>query len=177
MKRHFQATRVAAALSAFVGAAATYAAKPSSDIAPGDVRRAVVAKAELLAAPASAKPLPSEWPQPFSPPGFERPAGAEGRDNVNAPFSGDAKAAALPPTDREALAAVAAKIPTSGTFIIGGKPLLISGTNKIEIGSRFTVVFNGQEYELELIAITSTTFTVRYKGEEYTRPILIKQGK
>ena len=53
--------------------------------------------------------------------------------------------------------------------------VLISGTNRIEVGSHFTVVYNGQEYELELVAIDRTTFTVRYKGEEFTRPI--KQGK
>lgn len=152
-------------------------AKPASDIASIDARRAIVAKAEQLAAPPKLAPVPTEWPQPFNPPGFGRPATAA-RDNASPGGRENAtNAQPVQLTDRDTLAIVAAKIPTTGSIVLGGKPLLISGTNRIEIGSRFTVVYNGQEYELELVAITSTTFTVRYKGEEYTRPILIKQGK
>lgn len=165
---------------AFAVAGLARAAKPAADIQPYDHRRQVVEKAQKLANPPPAAPLPAELAAPFSPAGFERgvptepgearPAGG----GASAVGSGPA-APALPQTDHELLAAVAAKIPTTGTISLGGKPLLISGKNRIEVGSHFTVVYNGQEYELELTAIDRTTFTVRYKGEEFTRPI--KQAK
>ena len=159
-----------ALLSAAIACAAP-AAKPKSaksDIVPPDQRRASVELAEKLAHPAPLEPVPEDIPQPFSPPGFEKPDGSANPDRGGA---ADPKAPVMPQTDRDVLAAVAAKIPTTGTILLGGKPLLISGTNRIEVGSHFTVVYNGQEYELELTAIDRTTFTVRYKGEEFTRPI------
>ena len=153
-----------------------WAAKPVSDIVPPEQRRLSVQKAERLSHPTTPAALPTELVTPFNPPNFDRPEdgastearpAAEGKPGVAAP--------AAPQTDRDVLAAVAAKIPTTGSIILGGKPLLVSGTNRIEAGSRFTVVYNGQEYELELVAIDRTTFTVRYKGEEFTRTI--KLGK
>jgi hypothetical protein len=155
---------------------AVRAAKPLTDIASPDQRRATVEKAERLTHPTAPSALPTPLASPFGTLAFEKPDGSETRENPAAAAS--TATAAAPETDREALAAVAAKIPTTGTIIRGGKPLLISGTNRIEVGSRFTVVYNGQEYELELVAIDRTTFTVRYKGEEYTRPTtLTKPGK
>lgn len=145
-------------------------AKVVADIAAPDVRRPAVEKAERLAHPVAAAPLPAELRSPFGTAAFDRPDASEAHENPAAAGAANA-AAPAPLTDREALAAVAAKIPTSGTIILGGTPLLISGTNRIEIGSHFTVVYNGQEYDLELVAIDRTTFTVRYKGEAYTRPI------
>jgi hypothetical protein len=168
-----------ALLAAALVATTVRAAKPGSDILPPDTRRAVIDKAERLAHPPAAPALPAELVSPFAPAGFDRPDPSEQHENrAEGRAAADAKTAAapvLPQTDRDILAAVAARIPTTGTIILGGTPLLISGTNRIEVGSRFTVVYNGQEYELELVAIDRTTFTVRYKGEEFTRPI--KQGK
>ena len=157
---------------ASLAVSAARAAKVNSDIAPPEKRRATLEEAEKLAHRPATPPVAADLPQPFSPPGFTKPEAPVGGA---APDKNAAPVAAGPQTDREALEAVAAKIPTTGTIILGGKPLLISGVNRIEIGSHFTVVYGGQEYELELTAIDRTTFTVRYKGEEFTRPI--KQGK
>jgi hypothetical protein len=152
-------------------AASVIAARPTADIAPPDKRRTTVDIAQRLARPASTPHAPADLPSPFNPPGFTKgPTPAKTADAA----AGKA-APAAPESDRDLLATVAAKIPTTGTIILDGKPLLISGTNRIEVGSHFTVVYNGQEYELELTAIDRTTFTVRYKGEEFTRPI--KQGR
>ena len=41
----------------------------------------------------------------------------------------------------------------------------------VGVGQSFLVTFNGQDHELELIAVERTTFTVRLRGEEITRPI------
>jgi hypothetical protein len=162
---------VLAALAAGALSSAALAAKPASDIQGLDIRRAVVEKAERLSRDPAPQPLPADIASPFSPAGFE---GAPSDGGSAAP--GDfRRQAAAPQTDEALLATVAARIPTTGTIILGGRPLLISGTNRIEVGSHFTVVYSGQEYELELVAIDRTTFTVRYKGEEFTRPI--KLGK
>ena len=174
MKSRFRPLAIALIAGAIV-APAVRAAKPASDIVTTEQRRTVLQKAERLAHPPAAAALPAELVSPFNPPAFEQPDSSEAAARNEAHASETKAAAGAAATDRDVLAAVAAKIPTTGTIIVGGKPLLISGTNRIEAGSRFTVVYNGQEYELELVAIDRTTFTVRYKGEEFTRPI--KLGK
>lgn len=151
---------------------AVHAARVVPDVPSLEQRRATLQNAERLTNPPEAAPLPTELPSPFSPDGFGTSDGAD----VRRVEGGERPAEpALPQTDREVLEAVAARIPTTGTIVMGGKPLLISGTNRIEVGSLFTVVYNGLEYELELVAINRTTFTVRYKGEQFTRAI--KQAK
>jgi hypothetical protein len=157
--------------------APAWAAKAVSDILAPERRRAVVESAQQIARRTALPPTGTEIPNPFNPAGFGKADKSEAKEGRG---PGDTKAGtpaapAAPSTDREILAAVASKIPASGTIVLGGKPLLTSGMNRIEVGSHFTVVYNGQEYELELVAITSTTFTVRYRGEDFTRPI--KQGK
>lgn len=171
-------TRVLTSLlvSVFV-AAASMAGAPSkssqADVGPPEHRRTTIDSANRLAHPVAPAPLPADLASPFSPADFDKPDPSEAHDKTPAAsHASDAKTApAAPATDREVLEAVAAKIPTTGTIILDGKPLLVSGTNRLQIGSSFTVVYNGQEYELELVAINRTTFTLRYRGEEFTRPI------
>jgi hypothetical protein len=52
-----------------------------------------------------------------------------------------------------------------------GAARLVIGNRPFEVGTRFTATYNNQDYELELVAIDRTTFTLRYRGEEITRPI------
>jgi len=165
------------AIAAFGVGHVAWAARPVADVPPPDARRGAVEVAQQLARLAPQPKAQADLPSPFSPPGFAKTAptaaAAKATDKPGAPA---AKAAApVAETDHDILSALANKIPTTGTIIVGGTPLLISGTNRIEVGSHFTVLYNGQEYELELVAIDRTTFTVRYKGEEFTRPI--KQGR
>jgi hypothetical protein len=179
MKHRLSSLFAAAAVAAVMLAPTVRAAKSASDLLPPDLRRAVVERAQKLAQPVAAAPLPAELASPFSPAGFDKPDPSEAREGRVPPAAtAEPKTAtpAAPQTDSEVLAAVAAKIPTTGTIILGGKPLLISGMNRIEVGSRFTVVYGGEEYELELVAIDRTTFTVRYKGQEFTRPIKLAKS-
>ena len=155
--------------------------KVVSDLVPPERRHAAVEVAERLARPPAPAPVPTDIADPFNPPNFNQPDPSEAAQNrpnapTNAAGGQSANAPAAPASDRDVLEAVADKIPTTGTIILGGKPLLISGTNRIEVGSHFTVIYNGQEYDLELTAIDRTTFTVRYKGEEFTRPITVRKS-
>ena len=76
---------------------------------------------------------------------------------------------------RTILESLAAKLPTTGTTVLKGETYLFLGRGRVKVGDKFTVAFNGQDYELELTAIDRTTFTLRYHGEEITRST--KPGK
>ena len=69
------------------------------------------------------------------------------------------------------LEAVAMQLMPTGTINYEGSPLLVMGSKRFEAGTRFTVTYNNEDYDLELVAIDRTTFTLRYKGEVFTRPI------
>lgn len=73
--------------------------------------------------------------------------------------------------DRQILEALASQLTPTGTIQIGGAPRLVMGSKRFEVGTRFTVTFNNQDYELLLTNIDRTTFTLRYRNEEITRPI------
>lgn len=150
--------------------------------------------ARLTRPPVTEAPRP-DLKSPFSPPEFERPtaeeaklaaakAAASGSPAPTAPAAGAAGpvpaaagasgAKAAPASDREILEVVAARIPSTGIIIFGQKPLLVVSGKRYEVGSRFTVTHGGQDYELELVAIERTTFTLRYRGEQYARPIILR---
>jgi hypothetical protein len=66
---------------------------------------------------------------------------------------------------------LALQITPTGTMQHQGAPRLMISGKLFEVGTRFTATYNNQDYELELIAIDRTTFTLRYRGEETIRPI------
>lgn len=143
---------------------------PKSDLQPPQRREITVATAERLAARPAIPPLPADFASPFSPAGFEQPD----PNAVKAPAPGGGPGTAPAPVqtgDREVLETLAARLTPSGTLILGGKPLLIIERNRFEVGTRFIVTYNGEDFELELVAIDRTTFTLRFRGEELTRPI------
>ena len=66
---------------------------------------------------------------------------------------------------------LAGQIQPSGTIQLRGTSRLIISNRSFEVGTHFTVTYNEQDYDLELTAIGSTTFTLRYRDEDITRPI------
>ncbi|MFM8334972.1 MAG: hypothetical protein ACKODK_05385 [Opitutaceae bacterium] len=184
--RSFAAALVLAAGAPVLNAASRVLA----DLQPAPKRQATVDLAAGLARRPAPEPLPTDLVSPFNPPGFDRaepapsarpsaapatPAGA-----VSGPAAPAAGAAAVPSapvaptapvTPRETLEAIAAQITPSGTMVFRGKPRLLIAGKPFEVGTRFTASFNNEDYELELVAIERTTFTLRYRGEDVTRPI------
>ena len=162
-------------LPAALGAAA--ATKVTSDLVPPARRQIIVETAERLSRPPAPAPLPADLPQPFNPTGFDQPDPADQPKPVPTPVGqpvgpvAPGQQPAPPAGDRGILEALAAKIPSTGTIMMGGRPLLIVGKNRIEIGQDFVVTYNNQDYELKLVSIDRTTFTLRMRGEEITRPI------
>ncbi len=193
MNFRFAFFTVGVLLSSAALSAAT--SKPISDLVSPEKRRAVVDLALRLSRVPEPVALPPDLAQPFSPTNFEQPdpeeirAAATARANSSGGSSGGVVGpggavgpvagaqAPRPPADREILESIAPKILPTGTIKVGGEPLLIFGRKNVKIGNQFTVTdpTSGKEYELELIAIDSTTFTLRFRNEEITRPI--KSGK
>jgi type IV secretory pathway VirB10-like protein len=162
-------TSAVGAAAAAAPAAKAPAAKGLSDLSSPVKRAPTVENAERLTRPPAPAPVPADLKNPFNPADFNKQEAGEKAQPTPGP--GAPQQPSGPPGNRETLDALAARIPSTGTMVLGGKPLLIVGKNRLEIGTKFTVAYNGQDYELELVAIDRTTFTLRYRGEETTRPI------
>ena len=138
----------------------------ASDISATEKRRVTVDTAAKLAKPSTAKALPEGLPLPFSPAGFDTAESQEHAVAVGKPAVGPKVS-----TDHDILEEIATKFPPTGTVMMGGQPLLIFGKKYVKIGTHFTVPLNGQDYDLELVNIDRTNFTLRLNREEITRPI------
>ena len=129
--------------------------------------RARTAADRLTRPSAPAATAPEGLKSPFNPPNFERPV----EDPKQRSDDGPKKP--LTPGDLEILETLAARIPNAATIgMPGGKTLLLIGKTRLQVGDAFTVTnpANNQDYELQLVAVTSTTFTLRYRDHEVTRP-------
>jgi hypothetical protein len=154
-----------------------YAATPRvvpSDIAAPEKRRVSVELAAGLAQPAKSAPVGADLVNPFSPPGFEltdaeeRAAAAAANVKTGQPGQAGPRVA----TDRETLARIAPQVSPNGTLVLpGGETVLVFGSKKLRVGTHLTVTFNNQDYDLELVRIDRTTYTLRLNREEITRPI------
>jgi uncharacterized membrane protein len=155
-------------------------ARIESELAPPDKRKATVEKAATLAKRTVVAPLASDLADPYAPPGFdltdaEEAAAAAAAARQAALLNPGAAGVAAPPTDRQLLESIVAKIVPSGSLFAGGKPMLMFGKRFVKIGSHFTVTYKGTDYDLELTDIDGSNYTLRYNREEITRPI--KPGK
>jgi hypothetical protein len=168
---------VSVVMALAVSAAGAAASKVTSDLAPHQKRQETVDRALKLTRPPVPAPVPENLPQPFNPAGFDQPDPDEQRAGVaggpaRSSSAGPATAPAGPVGDRELLEAIAPRIQPTGSFIIGGKPLLtFPGAKRVSIGDVITVQFNEREYDITITSIDRTNFTLRYRGEEITRPI------
>lgn len=151
------------------------AAKVTSDLIPAAKRQTSVEIADKLAHRPPLTPTSPEMPSPFNPVDFDKPDPSEAPavpPKAAGPGTPGAPAQpAAPATDRQTLETLAAQITPSGVIMLRGSPRLIFANKPFEVGTRFTASYNGQDYELELVAIDRTTFTLRYRGEDVTRPI------
>ncbi len=155
---------------------AVRAAAPASDLLPPERRAKSVETALRYAAAPAPRPLPDDIVHPFNPPAFGQPDPEELRAIAAARAAAQAaNVSAKPSTDRDLLEVIAARIDPSGTLILGGEPLLIFGQKRLRVGDRLTVSYDGQDHDLELVAIERTTFTLRLNSDELTRPIQLRK--
>lgn len=168
-------------LAALFLPAALQAARSSADLLPPQVRQQAVTKAELLKNRPAPAALPADLVSPFDPTNFDQPdptdaaavAAANAADaSASRRVVGAAPAQRVTPlNDREILEKLAAQLAPTGMIMLRGSPRLVISNKPFEVGTRFTATYNNQDYELELVAIDRTTFTLRYRNEEITRPI------
>jgi hypothetical protein len=153
--------------------AAAPAAKVNSDISTPQKRQATVTAAEHLTRPPVPTPLPGVILNPFNPVDFEKPDPEDAKAAAAYAAANPHAVAAQPgmPGDREILESLAARLKPSGTIQAFGKTRLLINGKPFEVGTKFIVAYSGQDCELELTSIASTTFTLRYRGEEVTRSI------
>jgi hypothetical protein len=161
--------------------AEVFAARNSADLQPPQVRQLAVTKAERLARRPAPAPLPADLVSPFDPVDFDKPDPADAAAVAAANAAGASAARkttgaapaqrTAPLSDRETLEKLAAQLAPTGMIMLRGSPRLVISNKPFEVGTRFTATYNNQDYELELVAIDRTTFTLRYRGEDITRPI------
>jgi hypothetical protein len=133
--------------------AATAAAK--SDLATREKRQESIDQAMTLVQPAAPAPLPTDLKNPFV-------------------LSHDSKYGAATnqlSSDHEVLLAAAAHIVPTGVVQIGDSPIMLLGEKKLKVGEYLTITFAGNDYVVEIAAISHSSFTLRLNKEEITQPI------
>jgi hypothetical protein len=66
---------------------------------------------------------------------------------------------------------IAEKVLPTGMIHLAGKSFLLVGQKKFQLGDRMSVTYQDVIYEVEITAIERTSFTIRFKNDEITRPI------
>ena len=146
-------------------------AAPAFDVQPPAKRAATVELANKLTNPKPSADTPPSV-NPFTLNGSRTID--TGADEAQAA----AARAAMLANDRTLLATLAEQLDPKGTFVVGGEAIILLGQKKLKVGELYSITFEGANYELEITAIETTRFSVRYKNEEITRPIVItKSGK
>ncbi len=161
-----------AVLSVSAGAliSPAFAAKVTADLTPAPRRQASVETAARLIGRVPPADLPADAASPFNPAGFDLVEPDPTAIAATKRASGSTVVPA-PMTTRDVLEALAQRLNPSGTIVIDNKPLLLIDRNRFEVGTKFVVTYELREYELQLVSIDRTTFTLRYRGEEISRPI------
>jgi hypothetical protein len=128
---------------------------------PAHRQNVVTAAEKLLVQRANPEPIADPAPNPFV--WLPEPEA----DQASAVAEEPPKAVAM---SMELLVRLASRIPASGTVILGGEPLLLLGQKRLKAGDVITISFEGENYELSIENITSTSFTVRRGSLTHTRP-------
>lgn len=147
-------------------------AAPAFDVQPPIKRAATVELAGKLLSPPSTNDGAGTIVNPFT------LNGSRAEDAAADQNQAAANRAAIMASNRTLLVALSEQLDPKGTFVLGGESIILLGQKKLKVGERYPITFEGAVYELEITAIETTRFSVRYKNEEITRPIVItKSGK
>jgi hypothetical protein len=133
-----------------------------SDIAPVKARADIIASAEaiLTRRTSLSDELPANIKNPFNPQADD----SDKNTQVKVSRSG-----------RELIAVLAAQLMPTGSAELAGERFLLLGQRKVKVGDHVPILFENVQYDVEIAAIESGTFTIRCRNEEFTRPI--KPGK
>jgi hypothetical protein len=109
----------------------------------------------------------AELSNPFAPSGFA------GDGASPTPSTATKPEAVTNASESDLISDALNRLHASGVMIIDGEPRLVIGTDRLPKGTVITVsdATTGKVFEVELAAIGRTSYTVRFKGTEITRPI------
>lgn len=159
-----------------VGSIAVQAQAKMPDVASPVTRERTVELARQLARHTPPPALAADVVHPFNPAAFGQPDPEELQAlAASRAAAAAASAQAKPTTDSDLLQLISSRVAPSGTLILGGEPMLVFGKKRLRVGDHLTVTYDDRDYDLELIGITRTTFSLRLNANEITRPI--KPGK
>lgn len=97
----------------------------------------------------------------------------EKTENATLP-SGDVVVKTLE-NEADLLKAIANRISARGTAILGNDRFLLLGQKRLKVGESIIINFDGQDYEVSLVEITNTTFTIKRDELSYTRAVLLSR--
>lgn len=141
-------------------------AEPVSDLLPPQKRAETLALARSLLATKSAdlseEALASMNPFNPLPPVIQGGGAEQPSAQVVVPVA---------VSDRFLLERMAEGLTPSGMMQLGDRTILLLGNKKLKVGDPIFVESDGATHELKVSAITRTSFTVRLRNEEITRPI------
>ena len=140
-------------------------ARSVSDLATSQTRQATVQVAKELSGVPVVAPISGDVPNPFNPPGYSLP------ETIPAHTAPAARTAPVIRSDREILDILLRRFPASGAMTWGGRVLLVAGDKRYEAGQTLLLSYDGRDFEVELVAVTATSFTLRYRGAEISRSI------
>jgi hypothetical protein len=75
----------------------------------------------------------------------------------------------IPQNNSELLNRIAPAIPVRGTANLNGEWYLLTGQKRLKVGQTLTIDFEGQQHDVIVSAITSTTFTIQRGDASVTR--------
>jgi len=148
--------------------ATSWAAAGRADIPTVESRRAVVQTANRLSRPGALPEISANLVSPFNPSAVGVAAAP------TTATSGQTTAVVAPvrlSSARDVLNLVAPYIKPTGTMSRGDEVLLMLGSKPLKVGDTVSVTVEGRPYQLEISGIQNNAFTLRYQGEETTRPI------
>jgi hypothetical protein len=156
-------------IASFSGLAADAATVRPSDLVAPQKRQTALVSAERLHRLPDMAPLPDDLADPFNPPGFDAPPPEAAKAPKAEAVRPSATPIESPKSDREVLEKLAALIPQAGIITQDDKAMITFGAKRISEGQIFRMSYNNRDYDLQIVAIGTSTFTVRYRDEELTR--------
>lgn len=107
------------------------------------------------------------------------PEAAVPPENVRNPFTAapiDDIRTARPTSDKDLLSILSEQLQPTGVIGLGDDlKLLLKGQKGVKVNEKLTLSFDGAMYDVEVTAISNTSFSLRYNQTEITRSI--KSGK
>jgi hypothetical protein len=140
------------------------------DVSPFKQREQLVSNAQKIFSDRGSEPdIPEIVPNPF----VEKPLIETDSDLPSAPAG-----QGLPegPNPVDSLINAASRIAATGTASLGGQFFLLAGQKKFKVGDKLSVDYDGLPYELVIISISPTSFTVKKGDLTHTRAIRLQSN-